>query len=146
MPQITAAFPTITPATTVALPGRSPQHRRDRPLRSDNPQGNPDLAPRCGAKMRTTGCPCPAPAMPSGRCRMHGGKSTGPGMPQGVADLARGPGQGPHHARRPHRRGAGEARGHSDHPVPDAARGDAGPGVFAHRVKPAAGGRPHRDG
>ena len=89
MPQITAAFPTITPATAVRLPGQPPLHRRDRPLRSDNPQDNPDLAPRCGAKARTTGCPCPAPAMPSGRCRMHGGKSTGPRTPQGFADLAR---------------------------------------------------------
>jgi len=31
---------------------------------------------RCGAKTRT-GTPCRSPAMPNGRCRMHGGKSTG---------------------------------------------------------------------
>ena len=31
---------------------------------------------RCGAKTRT-GMPCRSPAMPNGRCRMHGGKSTG---------------------------------------------------------------------
>ena len=35
------------------------------------------LAPRCGAYARTTGQPCRAPAMANGRCRMHGGKSTG---------------------------------------------------------------------
>ncbi len=35
------------------------------------------LSPRCGAKTRK-GKPCRSPAMPNGRCRMHGGKSTGP--------------------------------------------------------------------
>ncbi len=36
-------------------------------------------APRCGAKTkRNAGKPCLAPAMKNGRCRMHGGKSTGP--------------------------------------------------------------------
>lgn len=34
-------------------------------------------APRCGAHSRRTGKPCMAPAMKNGRCRMHGGKSTG---------------------------------------------------------------------
>ena len=33
--------------------------------------------PRCGAYCRTTGEACKAPAMANGRCRMHGGKSTG---------------------------------------------------------------------
>ncbi|WP_304363861.1 HGGxSTG domain-containing protein [Jiella marina] len=35
-------------------------------------------APRCGAHSRRTGEPCRAPAMTNGRCRMHGGRSTGP--------------------------------------------------------------------
>ena len=40
------------------------------------------LAPRCGAKSRRNGgAPCKSPAMPNGRCRMHGGKS--PGAPKG---------------------------------------------------------------
>ncbi len=34
-------------------------------------------SPRCGAKTRK-GTPCKSPAMKNGRCRMHGGKSTGP--------------------------------------------------------------------
>ena len=34
-------------------------------------------SPRCGAKTRE-GKSCQAPAMKNGRCRMHGGKSTGP--------------------------------------------------------------------
>jgi hypothetical protein len=37
-------------------------------------------AARCGAKTRK-GSPCQSPAMPNGRCRMHGGKS--PGAPKG---------------------------------------------------------------
>ena len=34
------------------------------------------LHPTCGAKCRT-GAPCKNPSMKNGRCRMHGGKSTG---------------------------------------------------------------------
>lgn len=37
-------------------------------------------APRCGAKTRS-GESCRSPAMPNGRCRMHGGAS--PGAPTG---------------------------------------------------------------
>jgi len=45
---------------------------------------NPFLAaPRCGAKTRK-GTPCQAPAMANGRCRLHGGKSTGPRTPEGL--------------------------------------------------------------
>ena len=40
-------------------------------------------APRCGAKTRG-GWPCRAPAMPNGRCRMHGGASTGPRTAEGL--------------------------------------------------------------
>ncbi len=52
-------------------------------LRNSNPQGNPNNAPRCGAKTRK-GTTCRAPAMANGRCRMHGGKSTGPRTPEGL--------------------------------------------------------------
>nr|WP_084112971.1 HGGxSTG domain-containing protein [Belnapia moabensis] len=44
-------------------------------------------SPRCGAKTRS-GQPCRAPAMSNGRCRMHGGASTGPRTPEGLARLA----------------------------------------------------------
>ena len=40
-------------------------------------------APRCGAKRRDGGS-CLSPGMPNGRCRMHGGKSTGPRTPEGL--------------------------------------------------------------
>jgi hypothetical protein len=33
--------------------------------------------PRCDAHCRTTNAPCKSAAMANGRCRMHGGKSTG---------------------------------------------------------------------
>jgi hypothetical protein len=55
-------------------------------LRNGNPRGDPNLAPRCGAKART-GCPCRSPAMANGRCRMHGGASTGPKTADGFARL-----------------------------------------------------------
>lgn len=51
-----------------------------------NPMQRPypmHLSPRCGAKTRC-GAPCGSPAMPNGRCRMHGGKS--PGAPRGEAN------------------------------------------------------------
>ena len=42
---------------------------------------------RCGARTRA-GTPCRSPAMRNGRCRMHGGLSTGPTSPEGLARLA----------------------------------------------------------
>ena len=35
------------------------------------------LAPKCGAFARTTGEQCKNASMANGRCRMHGGKSSG---------------------------------------------------------------------
>jgi len=43
-----------------------------------------NAAPRCGARSKRTGKPCRAAAMPNGRCRVHGGKSTGPRTPKGL--------------------------------------------------------------
>jgi hypothetical protein len=55
-------------------------------LRNGNRRGNPNAAPRCGGKTRA-GCPCKGPAMKNGRCRMHGGASTGPSA-EGRARIA----------------------------------------------------------
>ncbi len=44
---------------------------------------------RCGARCKRTGRPCQQPAMPNHRCRLHGGKSTGPRTPEGLARLRR---------------------------------------------------------
>lgn len=56
--------------------------------------GDPSKAPRCGAKTRR-GTPCKAPAMWSTRtrrytrCRLHGGKSTGPKTLDGLEKCRR---------------------------------------------------------
>jgi hypothetical protein len=43
-----------------------------------------NAAPRCGARSKRTGEPCQGAAMPNGRCKFHGGKSTGPRTPEGL--------------------------------------------------------------
>jgi hypothetical protein len=108
MPPISAPCPTAGPDANAATPEPAPIQRpatpgpatlhldplgpppgaRNGPLRSGNPRGNPNLAPRCGARAKRTGCACRAPAMANGRCRMHGGKSTGPRTPEGLARIA----------------------------------------------------------
>ena len=53
-------------------------------LRHGNPPGDRSQAPRCGARTRT-GQPCRAPAVRGKRrCRMHGGRSTGPQTAAGL--------------------------------------------------------------
>lgn len=47
-----------------------------------NLSGDPNAAPRCGARTRSASS-CRQPAMPNGRCRLHGGKSTGPRTAEG---------------------------------------------------------------
>jgi hypothetical protein len=54
-------------------------------LRHGNPSGDFLAAPRCGARTRA-GCACRQPAMANGRCRFHGGKSTGPRTAAGLAN------------------------------------------------------------
>jgi hypothetical protein len=53
-------------------------------LKNGNPPGDPSKAARCGARTRS-GAPCKSAAMRNGRCRMHGGASTGPRTPEGLA-------------------------------------------------------------
>ena len=43
---------------------------------------------KCGAYARTTGNPCRARAMPNGRCKLHGGMSTGPKTTEGRQAIA----------------------------------------------------------
>jgi len=38
---------------------------------------------KCGAYARSTGKPCQAKALTNGRCKNHGGMSTGPRTPEG---------------------------------------------------------------
>ncbi|MGH6962647.1 MAG: HGGxSTG domain-containing protein, partial [Dongiaceae bacterium] len=56
-----------------------PPERRGR-LKNGNSPGDFLSAPRCGARTRCGG-ECRQPAMPNGRCRLHGGLSTGPRTP-----------------------------------------------------------------
>lgn len=53
-------------------------------LKNGNPTGDLPKTPRCGARTRR-GTSCLGPAMKNGRCRMHGGCSTGPRTPGGLA-------------------------------------------------------------
>jgi hypothetical protein len=106
MQSIPVAAP-VTPPDALAAPlplppglgsenaGHDPRQRGAGPLRGGNPRGNPNLAPRCGAKTRA-GLACRAPAMgngrrPAGQARgqaPHGGRSTGPRNAAGLAKLA----------------------------------------------------------
>jgi hypothetical protein len=43
---------------------------------------------KCGAYARSTGQPCQAKALTNGRCKNHGGMSTGPTTPEGRQAIA----------------------------------------------------------
>ena len=43
---------------------------------------------RCGAYARSTEAPCRAKGLANGRCKNHGGLSTGPKTPEGKAKIA----------------------------------------------------------
>lgn len=77
----TAAAPVS--AATAAAPAAANRGR----LRNGNPSGDYTNAPRCGARARH-GTACRQPAMRNGRCRMHGGLSTGARTPEGKARAA----------------------------------------------------------
>lgn len=81
-----ARHPQIEPCAQIPLQPEAASPQPAGTLRNGNPRGNPNAAPRCGAKTRA-GCPCRAPAMKNGRCRMHGGVSTGPSA-EGRARIA----------------------------------------------------------
>jgi hypothetical protein len=51
--------------------------------------GDPRTASRCGARTRAASQPCKGPAMPNGRCRMHGGASTGPRTLEGLQSIVK---------------------------------------------------------
>jgi hypothetical protein len=66
----------------------TPHEKRRGKLRNANPSGDFSKAARCGAKNRH-GMPCQCPAMPNGRCRLHGGLSTGPKTQDGIERIRR---------------------------------------------------------
>jgi len=71
------------PPVAVQASSGEPRLRRGR-LKNGNPSGDYLAAPRCGACTRA-GAACRQPAMKNGRCRFHGGKSTGPRTADGLA-------------------------------------------------------------
>ena len=73
-----AASPSLEPLASHRPKGFGEQ------LRYGNPSGDLAAAPRCGAATRAGGA-CRQPAMANGRCRLHGGKSTGPRTEGGLA-------------------------------------------------------------
>ena len=66
-----------------------PHTPRAKTLKNGNRRGNPSNAPRCEAKTRKQST-CASPAMKNGRCRMHGGASTGPKTERGRIRAKRG--------------------------------------------------------
>ena len=74
----------ITGAGKPSLPTRCGPGGKEMKVSTDNPLRSKAWAMQqasgCGARTRS-GKPCQSPAMPNGRCRMHGGPS--PGAPKG---------------------------------------------------------------
>jgi hypothetical protein len=66
----------------VKQPAQAPHMQRRGWLKNGNPAGDYSKAKRCGAKTRR-GTPCQCPGMKNGRCRLHGGLSTGPKTAEG---------------------------------------------------------------
>ena len=66
---------------------QTPHERRWGTLRNGNPGGDLRNVPKCGAKTRA-GTPCQCPAMSNGRCRIHGGLSTGAKTAAGLARIS----------------------------------------------------------
>jgi hypothetical protein len=66
---------------------QTPHDKRRGALKNGNPGGDLSQAPRCGAKTRA-GTACLCPAMANGRCRLHGGLSTGAKTEAGIARIS----------------------------------------------------------
>jgi hypothetical protein len=62
---------------------QTPHATRRGRLKNGNPPGDISKAAHCGAKTRS-GAPCKCRAMPNGRCRLHGGLSTGAKTAAGI--------------------------------------------------------------
>lgn len=86
---LTAAGHGLRPSVPAAAPPAAPALPPDRRgrLRNGAAPGDFLAAPRCGAHTRAGGC-CRQPAMRNGRCRLHGGLSTGPRTAAGRARCA----------------------------------------------------------
>ncbi len=74
----------MTAAAVAPVQNRAPVATGTGRLRNGNPPGDLRLALRCGARTRV-GLACGQPAMKNTRCRLHGGRSTGPRTVDGLA-------------------------------------------------------------
>jgi hypothetical protein len=70
------------------MPEQSPHDKRRGWLKNGNPPGDFSRGARCGARNRR-GTPCQCPAMANGRCRLHGGLSTGAKTAEGIERIRR---------------------------------------------------------
>ena len=68
------------------IAGRGVSERIQRRDATMGTSGGPGWAPSCGARTRAGGV-CLGLAMANGRCRMHGGASTGPRTAAGLARM-----------------------------------------------------------
>jgi hypothetical protein len=73
---------------TVEKTEGTPHEPRRGWLKNGNPPGDLSQVRRCGAKNRR-GTPCRCPAMANGRCKLHGGLSTGPKTQVGIERIRR---------------------------------------------------------
>ena len=65
---------------------RADEHRkREHTRRQQYQAAKRKRAAKCGAFARSTGEPCKRKALANGRCRLHGGLSTGPKTAEGKA-------------------------------------------------------------
>src|SRR5215469_3660052 len=79
---VTNQVPLKKPELRMKISDSEARHQSDR-LNKYRALGEPRQGRRCGAKTRS-GRPCRTPAMTNGRCRMHGGTSTGPRTAEGL--------------------------------------------------------------
>jgi hypothetical protein len=66
----------------------TPHERRRGWLKNGNPTGDLASVARCGARTRRASS-CQCPALKNGRCRLHGGLSTGPKTMEGIERIRR---------------------------------------------------------
>jgi hypothetical protein len=67
---------------------KEPHEPRRGWLKNGNQPGDLSQVPRCGARTRHSSL-CQCPAMANGRCRLHGGLSSGPKTEAGIERIRR---------------------------------------------------------
>jgi hypothetical protein len=73
----------MNPKTDALNSEKTPPRNQLGRLKNGNRPGDLSAVARCGAKTRSSSA-CRCPAMKNGRCRLHGGLSTGPRTSAGL--------------------------------------------------------------